>query len=109
MTFLKFVFHLRGEYRPRGLFRHFLELKTSFLAYICILGQINKQAASCKGEGFKGVKLRKEGLKGLEKFEVGKVRQFEKFEKIDVTKVRSWKCSKIIINVAYTNRPTLSF
>ena len=73
------------------------------------------------------VKLRKEGLKGWEKFEVGKVRnskslKLEKFEvgkvrswkrskleKIDVTKVRSWKCSKIIINVAYTNRPTLSF
>ena len=33
-----------------------------------------KQAASCEGEGFKRVKLRKEGLKGLEKFEVGKVR-----------------------------------
>jgi len=28
------------------------------------------QAASCGGEGFKRVKLRKEGLKGLEKFEV---------------------------------------
>ena len=27
----------------------------------------------------------------------------------DVTKDRSWKCSKIIINVAYTNRPILSF
>jgi len=34
----------------------------------------DKQAASCEGEGFKRVKLRKEGLKGLEKFEVGKVR-----------------------------------
>ena len=31
-----------------------------------------KQAASCKGEGFKKLKLRKEGLKGLEKFKVGK-------------------------------------
>ncbi len=81
-----------------------------------------KQAASCEGEGFKRVKLRKEGLKGLEKFEVGKVRNSKKFEvgkvrswkrlkleKIDVTKVRSWKCSKIIIIVAYTNGPTLSF
>ena len=70
-----------------------------------------KQAASCKGEGFKRIKLRKEGLKGLEKFEVGKVRNSKslKLEKIDVTKVRSWKCSKIIINVAYTNWPILSF
>ena len=33
---------------------------------------MSKQAASCKGEGFKRVKLRKEGLKGLEKFEVGR-------------------------------------
>jgi len=33
----------------------------------------SQQAASCKGEGFKRVKLRKEGLKGLEKFKVGKV------------------------------------
>ena len=62
-----------------------------------------KQAASCEGEGFKRVKV--------EKFEVGKVRSWKrsKLEKIDVTKVRSWKCSKIIINVAYTNRPILSF
>ena len=28
-----------------------------------------RQAASCEDEGFKRVKLRKEGLKGLEKFE----------------------------------------
>ena len=62
-----------------------------------------RQAASCEDEGFKRVKV--------EKFEVGKVRSWKrsKLEKIDVTKVRSSKCSKIIINVAYTNRPTLSF
>ena len=47
----------------------------------------------------------------FEKFEVGKVRSWKrsKLEKIDVTKVQSSKCSKIIIIVAYTNRPTLSF
>ena len=62
-----------------------------------------QQAASCEDEGFKRVKV--------EKFEVGKVRSWKrsKLEKIDVTKDRSWKCSKIIINVAYTNRPILSF
>ena len=47
-----------------------------------------------------------------------KIRIFEKLNKQqavkvkvskDVTKDRSWKCSKIIINVAYTNRPILSF
>ena len=53
------------------------------------LGAPKKQAASCKGEGFKRVKLRKEGLKGLEKFEVGKVRSWKssKLEKFEVTKV----------------------
>ena len=30
-----------------------------------------KQAASCEGEGFKRVQLRKKGLKGLEKFRGG--------------------------------------
>jgi len=48
------------------------------------------QAASCKGEGFKRViKLRKEGMKGLEKFEVGKVRSWKssKLEKFEVGKV----------------------
>ena len=34
------------------------------------LGAPKKQAASCKGEGFKRVKLRKKRLKGLEKFDV---------------------------------------
>ncbi len=56
------------------------------------------QAASCKGEGFKRViKLRKEGMKGLEKFEVGKVRSWKssKLEKFEVGKVRSWKSSKL--------------
>ena len=47
-----------------------------------------QQAASCEGEGFKRVKLRKEGLKGLEKFEVGKVRNSKslKLEKFEVGK-----------------------
>ncbi len=47
------------------------------------------QAASCKGEGFKRVKLRKEGLKGLEKLEVGKVRSWKsaKVEKFEVGKI----------------------
>jgi len=42
-----------------------------------------------KGLSFK----RKEGLKGLEKLEVGKVRSWKsaKLEKIEVGKVRSWK------------------
>ena len=58
----------------------------------------SKQAASCEGEGFKRVKLRKEEQSSkFEKFEVGKVRSWKrsKLEKIDVTKVRNWKCSKI--------------
>ena len=48
----------------------------------------HKQAASCEGEGFKRVKLRKEGLKGLEKLEVGKVRNSKslKLEKFEVGK-----------------------
>ena len=47
-----------------------------------------RQAASCEDEGFKRVKLRKEGLKGLEKFEVGKVRNSKslKLEKFEVGK-----------------------
>ena len=37
--------------------------------------EIFEQAASCEGEGFKRVKLRKEGQSSkFEKFEVGKVR-----------------------------------
>ena len=58
---------------------------------------LSKQAASCKGEGFKRVKLRKEGLKGLEKFEVGKVRNLKslKLEKFEVGKDRSWKRSTL--------------
>ena len=56
-----------------------------------------QQAASCEGEGFKRVKLRKEGLKGLEKFEVGKVRNSKslKLEKFEVGKDRSWKRSTL--------------
>jgi len=56
------------------------------------------QAASCKGEGFKRViKLRKEGMKGLEKFEVGKVGSWKssKLEKCEVGKVRRWKSSML--------------
>ena len=55
--------------------------------------RIFEQAASCKGEGFKRVKLRKEGLKGLEKLEVGKVGSWKsaKLEKCEVGKDRSWK------------------
>jgi hypothetical protein len=58
---------------------------------------IFEQAASCKGEGFKRVKLRNEGLKGLEKFEVGKVRSWKssELEKFEVGKVRSRKSSKL--------------
>ena len=57
-----------------------------------------RQAASCKGEGFKRVKLRKEGQSSkFEKFEVGKVRSWKrsKLEKIEVGKDQRYKSSKL--------------
>ncbi len=74
---------------------------TSFLRKQVKKGQfpaiLNKQQAVkvkvSKGLSFK----RKEGLKGLEKLEVGKVRSWKsaKLEKIEVGKVRSWKSQKL--------------
>ena len=57
-----------------------------------------QQAASCEDEGFKRVKLRKEGQSSkFEKFEVGKVRSWKssKLEKIEVGKDRRYKSSKL--------------
>ena len=56
-----------------------------------------KQAASCKGEGFKRVKLRKEGLKGLEKVEVGKVRNSKSLKRSTLQKFEVGNVRRLLL------------